>query len=71
MEKARTERVGDQAGDRVPAARTANRANRKTKAAAAAVAVPARVKAGVAVVDRDKAAVAVAVKTVEPNLFDG
>jgi hypothetical protein len=69
MEKARTERVGDQARDRVPAARTANRANRKIKAAGA---VPAKVKAGVvAVVGRDKAAVAAAVKIVEPDLFDG
>ena len=66
---ARTERVDNQAEDRVPAARTASRSNRKIKAAGAAVKVPARVKAGVAVVDRDKAeaqdAVAVAAKTVE------
>jgi len=75
MEKARTERVDNQAEDRVPAAKTASRSNRKVRKKNAAVAVPARVKAGVAVVDRDKeavaVAVAVAVKTVEPNLFDG
>jgi hypothetical protein len=47
----------------------ASRPNRKIKEEDAAVEVPARVKAGVAVVDRDKVAVreavAVAVKTVE------
>ena len=73
MEKARTERVDNQADDRVPAAKPARRSNRKIKEEDAAVEVLARVKAGVAVVDRDKVAVreAVAVKTVEPNLFDG
>ena len=77
MEKARTERADNQAEERVPAAKTASRPNRKIKEEDAAVEVPARVTAGVAVVDRDKAAaqvavaVVVAVKTVEPNLFDG
>jgi hypothetical protein len=73
MEKARTDRANNQAEDRVPAAKTASRPNRKIKEEDAAVVVPARVKAGVAVVDRDKVAVreavavagAVAVKTVE------
>jgi hypothetical protein len=69
MEKALTERVDKQAEDRVPAAKTANQSNRKIKAEDAAVEVPARVKAGVAVVVRDRAeardAVAVAVKTVD------
>ncbi len=63
------ERVDNQAEDRVPAAKMANRSNRKVKEEDAAVAVAARVKAGVAVADRDKAvardAVAVAVKTVD------
>ena len=69
MEKARTERVDNQTEDRVPAAKTASRSNRKIKAEDAAVAVAARAKAGVAVVDGAKAeardAVAVAVKTVD------
>ena len=67
MEKARTERVDNQAEDRVPAARTASRFNRKIKEEAVAVAVAARVRAGVAVVERDRAEVldAVAVKTVD------
>jgi len=67
MEKARTDRASNQAKDGVPAARTTKRRDRKVKAAGVAVKVPARVKAGVAVMDRDKVAVreAVAVKTVE------
>jgi hypothetical protein len=69
MEKALTERVDNQAEDRDLAARTANRSNRKVRKVKAAVAVAARVKAGVAVADKDKAvardAVAVAVKTVD------
>ena len=67
------ERVDNQAEDRAPAAKTASRSNRKIKEEDAAVKVPARVKAGVAVVNRDKVAVqeAVAVKTVDVNLFDG
>ncbi len=70
MEKALTERVDNQAEDRVPAARaakTASRSHRKVRKKNAAVAVPARVKVEVAVADRAVArdAVAVAVKTVE------
>ncbi|WP_372681267.1 hypothetical protein [Desulfosarcina sp.] len=79
MEKALTERVDNQAEDWDPAAKTASRSNRKIKEEDATVAVAARVKAGVAAVDSDKAAaqdavavaVVEAVKTVEPNLFDG
>jgi hypothetical protein len=77
MEKARTDRANNQAEDRVPAAKTASRPNRKIKEEDAAVVVPARVKAGVAVVDRDKVAVreavavAVAVKTVEQKPKQG
>lgn len=71
MEPARTDRASNQAEERVPAARTTNRRNRQVKAAGATVKVPARVRAGVAVVDRDKAAVAVAVKIIKTNLFDG
>ena len=71
MEKALTERVDNQAKDRGPAAKTASRSHRKIKAEDAAVVVAAKVKAGVAVVDRDRAeardAVAVAVKTVDPE----
>jgi hypothetical protein len=69
MEKARMERVDNQAEDRDLAARTANPSNRKVRTENAAVAVPAKGKAGVAAADRDKVAVreAVAVKTVEPN----
>ena len=73
MEQARTERANDQREDKGPAARTTNRSNRKVRKENAAIAVPARVKAGVAAADRDKVAVletvavAVAVKTVEPN----
>lgn len=67
MEKARTERVDNQVEDRVPAARTANRSDRKTRAVKAAVRVPAKVKVGEAVVDRDRAAARdeVAVKIVD------
>ena len=67
MEKARTERVDNQAEDRVPAAKTASRSNRKVRKKNAAVAVPARVKVEVAVADRAVArdAVVEAVKTVE------
>ena len=69
MEKARLERVDNQAEDRDLVARAANRSNRKVREVKAAVAVAARVKAGVAVADKDKAvardAVAVAVKTVD------
>ena len=67
MEKALTERVDNQAEDRVPAAKTASRSHRKVRKKNAAVAVPARVKVEVAVADRAVArdAVAVAVKTVE------
>ena len=73
MEKARTERVDNQAEDKVPAAKTASRSNRKARKKNAAVAVPARVTVAVAVADRAVArdAVVEAVKTVEPNLFDG
>ena len=69
MEKARTERVNDQAEDRVLAAKTANRSNRKIREESVAVAVPARVKAGVVVVDRDRAVArdAVAVRTVDTS----
>jgi uncharacterized protein DUF5320 len=51
-------------------ARVANRPNPREGAAGAAVAEPARVKAGAAVVDRDKAAVQAedAARTVEPIL---
>lgn len=61
------ERVDNQVEDRDLVARTANRPNRKVREVKAAVAVPARVKAGVAVADRAVArdAVAVAVKTVD------
>ena len=59
------ERVDSQAEDRDLVARTANRPNRKVSQAKAAVAVPARVKAGVAVADRAVARDAVAVKTVD------
>ena len=63
------ERVDNQAEDRDLVARAANRSNRKVREVKAAVAVAARVKAGVAVADKDKAvardAVAVAVKTVD------
>jgi len=65
MEKARRERVDNQAEDKVRAAETANRSNRKVSAAKAAVAVPAREKAEVAVVDRAVARDAVAAKIVE------
>jgi hypothetical protein len=67
MEKARIQRVDNQAEDRDLAARTTNRANRKVRKENAEVEVPARVKAGVPVADRAVArdAVAVAVKTVE------
>jgi hypothetical protein len=67
MEKARMVRANDQAEDRDPAVRTANRPNRKVRMENAVVAVPARVKAGVAVADKDRAVAqdAVAVKTVE------
>ncbi|MFO7715319.1 hypothetical protein [Desulfosarcina sp.] len=67
MEKARMERVDNQAGDRDLVARTANRSNRKVREAKAVVAVAARVKAGVAVADKEVArdAVAVAVKRVD------
>ena len=73
MEKARTDGASNQAEDRVPAAKTASRPNRKIKEEDAAVVVPAKVKAGVAVVDRAVArdAAVEAFKTVEPNLFDG
>jgi len=73
MEKARMERVDNQAEDRDLAARTTNRANRKVRKENAEVEVPAKGKAGVAAADRDKVAVreagavAGAVKTVEPN----
>ena len=73
MEQARTERANDQTEDKGPAARTSNRSNRKVRKENAAIAVPARVKAGVAAADRVKVAVreavavAGAVKTVEPN----
>ena len=69
MEKARTERVDNQAEDRVPAAKTARRSNRKVRKKNAAVAVPARVKVEVAVADRAVArdAVVEAVKAVEQN----
>ena len=69
MEKARTERVDNQAEDRVPAAKTARRSNRKVRKKNAAVAVRARVKVEVAVADRAVArdAVVEAVKTVEQN----
>jgi hypothetical protein len=69
MEKARTERVDNQAEDRVPAAKPASRSNRKVRKKNAAVAVPARVKVEVAVADRAVArdAVVEAVKTVEQN----
>ncbi len=69
MEKARTERVANQAEDKVPAAKTASRSNRKVRKKNAAVAVPVRVKVEVAVADRAVArdAVAEAVKTVEQN----
>ncbi len=67
MEPARTERVGNQAEDRVPASGTTSRRNHKNTADSAAVEAPARVKAAVAVVDRDKVAAreAVGVKTVD------
>jgi uncharacterized protein DUF5320 len=69
MEKARTERVDNQAEDRVPAAKTASRSSRKVRKKNAAVAVAARVKVEVAVADRAVArdAVVEAVKTVEQN----
>ena len=67
------ERVDNQAEDRVPAAKTASRPNRKIKEEDAAVEVPARVKAGVAVVDRDRAEAqdAVAEKTAEQKPKQG
>ena len=77
MEQARKERANDQTDYKGPPARTSNRSNRKVRKENAAIAVPARVKAGVAAADRVKVAVletvavAVAVKTVEPNLFYG
>jgi hypothetical protein len=55
------ERVDNQAEDRVPAAKTANRSNRKIKEEDAVVEVPAGAKAGVVVVDRDGAEAQVAV----------
>ena len=70
MEKARMERVDNQAKGRVPAAGTANRSHRQTREGDAAVKVPARVKAGAAVVDRDRAAAqdVVAVEIVQLKL---
>jgi hypothetical protein len=67
MEKARKERVNNQARDKDPAAKTARRSNRKAREEDAAVAVPVREKAGVAVAEKDRAVAreAVAVKIVE------
>jgi len=56
MEKARMERVDNQAKGEAPAAGTANRSYRQIREDDPAVKVPARVKAGVAAADRDGAA---------------
>ena len=56
MEKARMERVDNQAKGKVPAAGTTNRSNRQIREDDPAVKVPVRVKAGAAVADRDRAA---------------
>lgn len=67
MEKARMERVDNQAEDRDHVARATNRSNRKVREVKAAVAVAAKVKVAVAVADKDKevARDAVVVKTVD------
>jgi hypothetical protein len=56
MEKARMERVDNQAKGEAPAAGTTNRSNRQIRKKDPAVKVSARVKAGAVVADRDRAA---------------